>query len=194
MRVAVPPGAEELADRQSCAPVLHLHGSLCIRTSEFQARREPGQAMAWLTNRDEPLYAFDPSSISAIFAPFQRFAGADDPQDRIIAPVPDKSRGLKQAFIHDIYGKALAMLRVSDIAVAIGYSFNVHDRASYQTLLHAPGESESRTLLVVSPGAGAIASVIRLGFPNLSVEPLESTFKQWVAASFTGIDSKVGGS
>src|SRR5579864_8836789 len=55
----LPPGSEEFADRKSGTLVLHLHGSLCIRTSKDEARRKPGQTMAMLTERDEPLYAFD---------------------------------------------------------------------------------------------------------------------------------------
>jgi hypothetical protein len=183
----LPPRAEEFADKTSSALVLHLHGSLCIRTSEFEARREPGETLAWLTERDEPRYAFDPSSISANFAPFDRDVGSDDAADRIIAPVPDKSQGLKEIFIRDTYTKALAIVRDSDAVVAIGYSFNAYDRASYQTLLDALCESRDRRMLVVSPDADTVAKAIRLGFPDLSVDPQEATFKQWVAASFSGL-------
>ena len=130
----LPPGHEELAEKTSRSLVLHLHGSLCIRTSEYEQRRKPGDPIAWLTRRDSPLYAFDPSSISANFAPFHRDIGADDVEDRIIAPVPDKSKGLTEAFISDTYKRAEALVRNSDIVVAIGYSFNPHDRASYQRL------------------------------------------------------------
>jgi hypothetical protein len=183
----LPPGAEEFADKKSRALVLHLHGSLCIRTSEYEARRKPGETIAWLTERDEPRYAFDPSSISANFTPFDRDVGADDVEDRIIAPVPDKSQGLKQAFIRATYTKAVAVVRDSDIVVAIGYSFNAHDRRSYQTLLDALRESKGRRLLVVSPDADTVAQAIRRGFPDISIEPLKATFKQWVTASFPGL-------
>jgi hypothetical protein len=179
----LPPGSEEFAGKTSSALVLHLHGSLCIRTSEYEARRKPGETIAWLTQRDEPRYGFDPSSISANFAPFDRDVGADDIEERIIAPVPDKSKGLKQGFIRATYTKALAMLRDSDIVVAVGYSFNAHDRGSYQTLLDAVRVSKGRKLLVVSPDADTVAKAIRLGFPNLAIDPLKATFKQWVMAS-----------
>ena len=125
----LPPGAEEFAAKTSSALVLHLHGSLCIRTSEYEARRKPGEAIAWLTERDEPMYAFDPSSISANFTPFDRDVGADDVEDRIIAPVPDKSQGLKQVFIRDTYTKAVAIVRDSDPVVnVIILEFNSHQR------------------------------------------------------------------
>ncbi|MBI3279419.1 MAG: hypothetical protein HYZ57_06220 [Acidobacteria bacterium] len=188
VRVAahLPPGADALAIKNSRALVLHLHGSLCIRTSACEIQRETGQAMAMLAQRDEPLYAFDPSSISGNFTPFDRDVGADDVEDRIIAPVPDKSQGLKEAFIRDTYSKAEAVLRNSDTVVTIGYSFNQHDRASYQRLLRAFGESLGRKLLLVSPDAGTIADAIRPAFPKLAIIPLEATFKQWVSASFPG--------
>jgi hypothetical protein len=183
------PGAEEFADKASSTLVLHLHGSLCIRTSEYDARRKPAQALAMLAKRDAPRYTFDPSSISANFAPFVRGVGADDVEDRIIAPVPDKSQGLKEAaFISDTYTKADALVRDSDIVVVIGYSFNPHDRASYQPLLQALCASPGRRLLVVSRDAGTIANAIRPAFPNLSIEAREATFKQWVDASFPGVD------
>ena len=181
-------GAEEFAGKKSSALVLHLHGSLCIRTSEYEARRKPGESIAWLTERDEPRYAFDPSSISPNFAPFQRDVGADDVEERIIAPVPDKSQGLKQAFIRATYAKAVAVVRDSDTVVAIGYSFNAHDRGSYQVLLDALRTSKGRRLLVVSPDADTVVRAIRAGFPDISIEPLKATFKQWVTASFPGLD------
>jgi hypothetical protein len=108
-------------------------------------------------------------------------------EDRIIAPVPDKSHGLKQAFISDTYTKAVTLVRDSDIVVTIGYSFNLHDRASYQPLLQGLGESKSRKLLVVSPDAGNVANAIRPRFPSLSIAPLNATFNQWVTESFPGI-------
>ncbi len=185
----VPPGSERLAKMTSTALMLHLHGSLCIRTSEYEARREPGGSIAWMTERDEPRYAFDPSSISANFAPFDRDVGIDDVEDRIIAPVPDKSKGLKEAFIRDTYNKAEAVLRNSDTVVTIGYSFNQHDRASYQRLLRALGEYPGRKLLLVSPDAGTVADAIRPAYPKLAIIPLERTFKQWASAAFPGFHS-----
>jgi hypothetical protein len=183
----LPPGAEEFLDKKSSTLVLHLHGSLCIRTSEYEKQPKPGEALAWLTERDKPLFAFDPSSLSANFAPFHRDFGINDVGDRIIAPVPDKSHGLKQVFVRHMYAKARDLVRNADTLVAIEYSFNPHDRASYQPLLHALGDSSNRRLLVVSPDAGTTAKTIRQGFPGLSVEPQEATFKQWVAASFPGL-------
>lgn len=183
----VPPGSEEFADKTSSSLVLHLHGSLCIRTSEYEARRKPGETIAWLTKRDEPRYAFDPWSISANFTPFHRDVGAVDTEDRIIAPVPDKSQGLQQAFIAATYAKAVDVVRDSEIVVTIGYSFNAHDQGSYRVLLDALRLSKGRRLLVVSPDADTLVKGIRLRFPDLAIESQKATFKQWVTASFPGL-------
>jgi hypothetical protein len=187
VRASLGPSAGEYANKKSVALVLHLHGSLSIRTSEYEIQRERGHETPLLTELDEPLYGFDPSSISGTFAPFNRDVGADDVEDRIIAPVPDKSSGLNQAFIRETYTNALFLARNSDVIIAIGYSFNPHDRASYQPLLHALEESNGRRLVVVSPDAEAVASTLRQNFPALRIEPLVSTFKQWVEASFPGL-------
>jgi hypothetical protein len=133
----LPPGNEHLRERQSSAFVLHLHGSLCIATSETEVRRRPGQTMRWLSPRDRPLFKFDPSSIGMNFPRYEREPGSDDARDRVIAPVPDKSPWLSESFIRATYVKAEALLQESEIAVAIGYSFNQHDRASYEPLLCA---------------------------------------------------------
>lgn len=185
----LPPGSEEFGDKTSSALVLHLHGSLCIRTSEFELRSNGEQATAMLTERDAPLFAFDPTSITGNFAPFDRDVGFDDVKDRIIAPVPDKSQGLKQTFIRAIYAKAVDVVRDSGAVVAIGYSFNAHDRGSYQTLLDALRESKGRRLLIVSPDADIVAQPIRAAFPDLAVIPLKATFKEWVAELFPGIET-----
>ena len=145
--------------------------------------------MAWMTKRGRARYALDPSSNEANSSPFGREVGSDDVEDRIIAPVRDKSRDLKRAFVDETYARALDLMKGSDIVVTIGYSFNPHDRASYQPLLHALGKSKRRRLLVVSPDASTVGNAVREDLPELSVEPQEATFKQWVTAFFPGLDS-----
>lgn len=190
VRVHAPsfPCSEESIPQPSRALVLHLHGSLCIRTDEYEARRKSGETMRTLTKRDAPLYIFAPSSIAANFPGLAPGSGSDDVEDRVIAPIPDKAPALNAPFISDTYTKAEALMRDSDTLVAIGYSFNPHDRASYQRLLRALGESGDRKLLVVSPDAGTVANAIHSGFPDLTIEPKAGTFKQWVAASFPGLE------
>jgi hypothetical protein len=189
VRVAVdlPPGRDEFAGKKSSSLVLHLHGTLCVRTSEHEIHREPGRALAMLVERERPVYAFDPNSISSNFAPFHRVVGDDDVSERIIAPVPDKADGLKRVFVREIRDMALPLLRASGNAVAVGYSFNDHDRRSYEPLLRALGESHNRRLLIVSPDALPVAGRLRLRFPELCIEAIKATFKHWVAASFPGV-------
>jgi hypothetical protein len=180
-------GKEGLALRRSTTHVLHLHGSLYIRTSESEIRRETGETMAWLKLRDQPLYSFDPDSVPGNFLPFERPFSATDARDQIVAPVPDKSHGLKHVFIKEMYTKAAAFIRTSEIVVAIGYSFSPHDRASYQTLLDVLAESERRKLVVVSPDAEKIVDALRIGgFRDLIIEPVPLTFKEWAEDSFGG--------
>jgi hypothetical protein len=51
-------------------------------------------------------------------------------------------------------------------------------------------ESPGKKLLVVSPEAGTIANAIRPAFPRLSIEAVGATLKQWVDASFPGVDTQ----
>lgn len=175
------PGFPESIPQPSRALVLHLHGSLCIRTVEYESRRKSGETMRMLTKRDAPLYTFAPASIAGNFPGLAPGSGSDDVEDRVIAPIPDKAPALNAPFISETYTKAEAVMRNSDTVVTIGYSFNKHDRASYQRLLRAFGGSPDRKLVLVSPDAGKIANVIRPAFPRLSVMPVEATFKQWVS-------------
>lgn len=190
VRVHAPgsPCSEESIPQPSRALVLHLHGSLCIRADEYEARSKSGETMRMLTKRKAPLYTFAPASIAGNFPGLASGSGSDDVHDRVIAPIPDKTPALNAPFISDTYTKAEALVRDSNILVTIGYSFSPHDRVSYQRLLRALGDSSGRKLLLVSPDAGTVAKAIRPSFPKLSIEPLESTFKQWVNASFSGLE------
>ena len=184
----LPPGAARFKDKRSPALVLHLHGSLCIRTSEYEMRRQPEDATPLLVERALPKFEFDPYSVPN-FAPFDREVGDDDVKSRIIAPVPNKAQGLKGAFIRNTYTKAIEIVRASDVTIAIGYSFNKHDRGSYQPLLHAMCESQTRRLLVVAPDAGQVVKALRRQFPDLQIKRVDATFKQWAESSFPGADS-----
>jgi hypothetical protein len=120
--------------------------------------------------------------------------GADDIEDRIIAPVPDKSAGLAQAFVRETYKKALDFLHDSTgTIVSIGYSFNGHDGASYEPVLRALGETRDRRLVLVSPDAFQVARMLREQFPAITIVPVALTFKAWVLASFSGIEEDENG-
>lgn len=178
--VNIAPHLTEFSTGISRAKVLHLHGCLCIRTEEFALRREPGGAMSKLTEREKPLYQFDPASIVNNFSPFDGSPGFDLVEERIIAPVPDKAEGLNEKFIRAVYKSAGSTLEASKTVVAIGYSFNAHDRASYQPLLDSIRRPPGRQLVLVDPEAKQVVERLRTEFPGLVVDPVELKFKQSV--------------
>lgn len=181
------PGSNLPACSRSPSLVLHLHGSLCVYTAEFVIRGNPFEGVAELVYRERPLYAFDADSITPCFPGYLRMmsnTGRVGIEERVIAPVPDKSDGLKQAFIRQTYAKALSLLRETGTLVVIGYSFNANDRASYHPLLETLVRSRERTLTIVSPQAGELQGRIAKEYPHLKVEPIPKTFRMWTADSF----------
>ncbi len=147
----------------------------------------PVGGVAELIHLKEPLYAFDPDSISHCFPRYGRvmsITGHTRPDERVIAPIPEKSENLKQAFIQKSYSIALPIVRQAGVLVAVGYSFNPYDRASYHRILEALGQSKERTLFVVSPQAREPAKRISNEYPALRVEPVEKAFSHWAADSF----------
>ena len=185
----LPSSGKGFESKKSSTLVLHLHGTLCIRTVESQIRRNSANGVGWLTLLPQPKFKFDPGSITCNFAPFGRHVGADDVMDRIIAPIPNKAEGLKSAFICDTYRKAIELVRCSDHVVAIGYSFNPHDRTSYEPLLQVLSEPKTKNLLIIAPEANGIATSLQRSFPLLSVNAIPATFKHWVDSSFIGLNS-----
>jgi len=190
VEVGLFPTAAGLAHGNSTSLVLHLHGTLYLYTSEFETQRKPDDHIALLVERDRPRYIFDPDSAASIFTPYEQAAfhlGHVPPEHRIVAPVRDKAHGLKEAFVRETYAKALGLVRACETLVAIGYSFDSHDRSSYDPLLQALGESRDRALFVVSPDASKLVKRLRGEYCYLTVEPLEETLRSWAAASFGGI-------
>jgi hypothetical protein len=114
--------------------------------------------------------------------------GRFDVEERIIAPIPNKSKALNQAFAMEAYKNADRLLRDSETVVSIGYSFNRYDQSSFEPLLRAASESKGRRLLIVSPDAKTIADSICGVFPSLTVEPINAKFKSWVLSSFCGLE------
>ncbi len=143
--------------------------------------------MAEVIHLAEPLYAFDPHSISNCFPRYGRVVsntGRTRPDERVIAPIPDKSQDLKQAFIQKSYAVALPLIRAKGVLVAVGYSFNPYDCVSYHRILEALGQSKERTLFVVSPQAGEVAKRISREYPAVRVRPVGRTFGDWALRSF----------
>src|SRR5882762_196283 len=168
---------------KSSSLVIHLHGSACVFPIESEIKGNPvGGIAAELIHLEEPLYAFDPDSITNCFRGYGRvmsITGHRRPDERVIAPIPDKSQDLKQAFIQKSYAVALPLIRKAGVVVAVGYSFNPYDRVSYHRILEALGQSKERTLFIVSPQAGEAAKRISSEYPALRVRPIGKTFGGW---------------
>lgn len=172
---------------RSFSLILHLHGSFCLYTTEFAIERKPGETLAWLVPLSKPLYHFDPDLISGCFPKYRRImsnTGYVHIEERVIAPVPDKSEGLKQAFVREIYNRALPLVRNCGFLIALGYSFNPFDRASYGPVLQALADSHERKLFIVSPDAVTSAKRVLGEYPQLRVKPIGKTFSDWTRESF----------
>jgi hypothetical protein len=181
------PLVKPLTNAKSSSLVVHLHGSACVFTIESQIIGNPVGGVAELTHLEEPLYAFDPDSITHCFPRYGRvvsITGRSRPDERVIAPVPDKSEDLKQAFIQRGYSVALPLVREAGILIAVGYSFNPYDHVSYCRILEALGTSKKRTLVIVSPQSGEVAKRISVEYPALKIKPIAKTFGQWAGDSF----------
>lgn len=173
--------------RESASFVLHLHGSLCVLTAE--SRLEPIDNNPRMLNikRCPPQYGFDPESISGCFPKYRRVVWATGqvlPQDRVIAPIPNKAEGLEQPFIQKAYEKARSFAREFGCVVAVGYSFNVHDRASYDPILRALLNSNEKKLIIVTPNAGDLAVRLEDEYHDLRIKPIGKTLKQWAMGGF----------
>lgn len=178
-------GASVPAGRKSSSMVLHLHGSHCLRPSDSEFHQNAVDQIVVPPKR--PRYNFDPHVISPVFTPYSRVLpdfGYVTTDRRVIAPVPNKASDLEQDFIREIYTRACQLVRASGTLIAIGYSFNNSDQASYGPVLKALEESRERKLIVVSPNASEPAGRIRKEYPRLHVEPIERTLKCWAADSF----------
>jgi hypothetical protein len=158
-----------------------------VYSNEFEINNRPGDAISWLEPLATPRYYFDPDSISDCFRFYARArssTGHVPIEERIIAPIPDKARHLTQPFIRKTYAKACSLVRESGTLIAVGYSFNGHDKASYSPILEALSQSRDRRLVVVSPNATKLAGMIRAANPSLQIEPIDRGFRAWEQDSF----------
>jgi hypothetical protein len=158
-------------NRPSTSLVLHLHGSFCLYTSGYTLEEVPGENVALLRQREQLQFRFDPDKIGTLFFPFKRVPpdhAWDLPESRVIAPVPDKTEGIKKEFVSEVYRRADELLRSATLpVVAIGYSF--------------------ASVLLISPDAVRMGEMLSLEFPRVNFESLEHTFKSWVEAGFPGV-------
>lgn len=161
--------------KESRRPILHLHGSLCVN---YPATLESlGRG---------PEFFFDPDNLGHCFSHFARAFRSPYIYvvDRAIAPVPDKAKGLKGAFIRAVYNKAMELLNAANQIIVIGYSFNQYDHTSYAKLLTAvPG----KPVLLVAPCADALIERLVIEYPNILWEAECRSFKEWVYNGYPGV-------
>jgi len=173
--------------------VLHLHGSFCVNTAETDYEENNSRENFKLIKlKEEPEYLFDPDSITNLFFPYDRCypsaGNYERIENRIIAPIPDKTEGLKKNFIDHVYEKALELIEKSKIMVSIGYSFNLYDRDSFEILLRKFIDIGGSSFIIIDPCATNIYEKIRWEFPNINFIPIENSFKGWVDSNYPGID------
>jgi len=140
-----------------------------------------------LQQKSEPDFIFDPDAITNCFIPFQRILPGLNfrhSPERVIAPVPSKTDGLLGEFVSRIHKRAVEIFKSTRAIVAIGYSFNPHDRDSYVHLLEAA--SGAKIILVV-PEAHRLVSRLGNEYPGVEWQPVSMTFREWSTRGYEGI-------
>ena len=195
VKVAVDVGhtAAPYAVRDSSCLVLHLHGTFMVYAYEHTFGAADAHGVRWLEQLEKTQFAFDPYSLTAGFYPFERvMAGLSynpEVKDRVVAPVPGKTRGLKADFVQRVTARAKELIAQSGEIVAIGYAFAANDSASYSSLLDTLGAASRPRALVVSPDASAIVARLRPLYPTIDWVSMDFGFAAWVNANYPGISS-----
>lgn len=180
----------KLPVEKSLRPILHLHGSLCVYPATFYIEKRQGLGPDMLRFDQPPKFIFDPDKIEQCFFPFERIPPSvtyNHISERVIAPVPNKAKGLKGEFITAVYEKAVKFLSMSRQIVFIGYSFNRHDRHSYKKLLVAAAE---KPVLLVAPDADSLIARLTDEYPNIRWAAKSMSFKEWVVNDYPGVIEK----
>ena len=164
--------------------VLHLHGSLYLYPREFDIEDPRDGGLRLITIPDTPGFCFDPDANAAYFIPFEK--GTQDerykiPDQRIIAPVPDKAPHLTEEYVRVVYRSAIAIAGSTTCLVSIGYSFSPTDAASFRPVMDAlPAGTHVH---LVSREGRTPDRLTRL-FPTLHFGVVSSSFEAWAAAGF----------
>lgn len=172
--------------------ILHLHGSLCIYTHDVEFSSSSNSNIAMIKLKEKPEFIFDPDSITGLFHPYSRVfpkIGSYEPIEmRVIAPVPNKTEGLKNTFIEQIYSRAKELLNASEVLVVIGYNFSTNDKSSYHSLLDHVSNNWSGKIVIVSPNAKDIEKLLRREYSSINWHSVNATFKEWVDAGYIGMN------
>jgi hypothetical protein len=180
-------GEDDDLKHKTTSLVLHLHGSLCVFTSEFDLIPTSDSRFKELRFRENPDYFFDPESISLLFPKYRTpftMTGYEPIELRVIAPIPNKAEGLKQKFIAAIYSRALQLISETDKLIAIGYDFSPFDKLSYDRLLVKFSDQDKPQILLVGPKASLIEKRLRNDYPRINWFSISKNFKSWVEDNF----------
>lgn len=173
--------------------VLHLHGSLLLYTREFLFGPPNNYGIQRMRSQENPDFLFDPQSLGNLFYPFTRIN--DDLSydhrltERVIAPIPDKTTGLRKAFVTRTKQKAKELLANNATLVIIGYAFGPTDTVSYSDLVEAFSENAAPRAVIVSPDASRISTRLAADFPGITWQPQDCSFADWVNEGYPGIVS-----
>ncbi len=186
--IEVPLNIEYSSKTKSTSKVLHLHGTYLLYSVDFEISEPDMHNIGRVNPAAKPKYIFDPERLVHDFPPYVSppvSYGYKQLQNRIIAPLPDKSTGLTEPYIQECYSKAIEEVRQSDYLVAIGYSFAKSDEKSYGPLL---GTFRNRRgsdgkIVIIDPQAENIAIRLREEFPG-RYQPIPLSFANWVEHNF----------
>jgi len=171
--------------RRSRRFVVHLHGSLYVYIQEFCILPPEHGGIEWMKMLPEPRYLFDPDCVGDRFCPFKRGLPNlfyEHVFERIIAPVPNKASSNKNPFVKKSFEKAIELLSSARAVIAIGYSFNPADEASYKILLSTL-KKQKKALTIINAQAREIAGRLSDRF-NIECRPIQCSFFDWAQRSF----------
>ncbi len=175
--------------------VIHLHGTVLLYSVESSWKRtDPQDITHWRIPIEPPVFRFDPDSLGPCFISFKGALPDSEyrsPEYRVIAPVPDKSKGLRESYVEPLFTRACELLKSSEHVIAIGYRFAECDLSSFKPLLKTILAKDAR-LSVVTPDASDIESRLKKLYPSLRVNPVPVSFENWVKTGFGGLGLSSG--
>lgn len=177
---------------KSINKVLHLHGTYLLYSDSVNFT---DSSSGTILEFGKPRFIFDPERLSPVFSretsegdylcyPSQPADLAwKHPQNRILAPIPDKAQSLTKPYIQECYSQAAQIISQSEALVAIGYSFPDSDSASYTPLLNSLFSQRKGKVFVINPEAEKIVKQLQKKLPG-NYEPIRLSFKEWTVMDF----------